>query len=117
MRGRLLLLYLAAFHGVNAISPDLLAGVPSKKAVYQGGTLPGTQVPLTGSVDLTGLLKEAPVGQWRTLKVRLSCLRDAGADVAAVDQPFGLKATGPVTIAFEAVRLASNEGDAVCPKG
>ena len=53
MRGRLLLLYLAAFHGVNAISPDLLAGVPSKKAVYQGGTLPGTQVPLTGSVDLT----------------------------------------------------------------
>lgn len=69
-----------------------------------------------GSVDLTALLKDAPLGEWRTLKVRLSCLREAGADVAAVDQPFGLNATGPVTIAFEAVRLASNEGDAVCPR-
>jgi hypothetical protein len=54
MRGRLALLYLAAFLGANAISPDLLAGVPSKKAVYQGGTLPGAKAPLAGSVDLTG---------------------------------------------------------------
>lgn len=54
MRGRLLLLYLTVFLGANAISPDLLAGVPSKKAVYQGGTLPGVKAPLTGSIDLTG---------------------------------------------------------------
>jgi len=54
MRGRLVWLYLAAFLGANAISPDLLAGVPSKKAVYQGGTLPGAKAPITGSIDLTG---------------------------------------------------------------
>lgn len=54
MRGRSFVLYLAAFLGANVISPDLLAGVPSEKAVYQGGTLPGVQAPLAGSVDLTG---------------------------------------------------------------
>jgi len=54
VRGRLFLLYLAAVVGANAISPELLAGVPSKKAVYQGGTLPGATAPITGSIDLTG---------------------------------------------------------------
>lgn len=54
MCGRNLLIYLAALLSANAISPVLLAGVPSKKAVYQGGTLPGIKIPVTGSVDLTG---------------------------------------------------------------
>jgi beta-glucosidase len=111
-------------HAVIVAAPvDLTRQTNGEMAVgfrYRLDRRPEGTVRLTlgaGSVDLTGLLKDAPFGQWRTLKVRLSCLRDAGADVAAVDQPFGLKSTGPVTIAFEAVRLASNEGDAVCPKG
>ncbi|NBB52490.1 1,4-beta-D-glucan glucohydrolase [Rhizobium sp. CRIBSB] len=68
-----------------------------------------------GAVDVTSIFQAAPVGEWRTLKVRLSCLRDAGAVIAAVDQPWGLRSTGRLSLAVEDVRLASNEGDAVCP--
>lgn len=69
----------------------------------------------TGSVDVTSIFAAAPVGEWRTIKIRLSCLRDAGAVVAAVDQPWGLQSDGALTVAVEDIRLASNEGDTVCP--
>ncbi|MFN3879676.1 MAG: putative glycoside hydrolase, partial [Brevundimonas sp.] len=68
-----------------------------------------------GSVDITSLVNAAPVGEWRTLKVRLSCLRDTGADLAAVDQPWGLRTAADFAVTVEDIRLASNEGDAVCP--
>lgn len=68
-----------------------------------------------GSVDISSLIAAAPVGEWRTLKVRLSCLRDAGADIAAVDQPWGLRTNADFAVTVEDIRLASNEGDAVCP--
>lgn len=68
-----------------------------------------------GRVDLTSLFKAAPLGEWREVKVRLSCLRDAGTDVGAVDQPWGLAATGDLTVAVESIRLMPNAGDAVCP--
>jgi beta-glucosidase len=57
-----------------------------------------------------------PVGQWRAIKVRLSCFRDAGANVTAVEQPFGLISDAAFAITVEEVRLTSNEGDAVCLK-
>ena len=68
-----------------------------------------------GSVDISSLIAAAPVGEWRTLKVRLSCLRDRGADIAAVDQPWGLRTAADFAVTVEDIRLASNEGDAVCP--
>ncbi|NJC41221.1 beta-glucosidase [Brevundimonas alba] len=68
-----------------------------------------------GQVDLTPTLRAAPMGEWRTIKVRLSCFRDAGSDVAAIDRPFQLISTGALTISVSEVALASNEGDAVCP--
>jgi len=37
----------------NAISPALLAGVPSKKAVYRGGTLPDLKPSAQGEVSIT----------------------------------------------------------------
>jgi hypothetical protein len=37
----------------NATSPALLAGVPSKKAVYRGGTLPLPKPPAQGEVSVT----------------------------------------------------------------
>lgn len=37
----------------NATSPALLAGVPSKKAVYRGGTLPSPKPPAQGEVSVT----------------------------------------------------------------
>ena len=68
-----------------------------------------------GSVDVTSIFAAAPLGEWRTLKVRLSCLREAGAVVGAVDQPWGLQSAGSLTVAVEEILLASNEGDTVCP--
>ena len=66
-------------------------------------------------MDLTDLLNAAPPGEWRGLNVRLSCLAQAGADVAAVDRPWGLISTGAATISVETIRLQPNDGQAVCP--
>ena len=85
---------------------------------YRVDVRPTGPVQLTlglGAVDVTSILQAAPLGEWRTMKVRLSCLRDAGAVIAAVDQPWGLRAMGRLSLAVEDIRLASNEGDAVCP--
>ncbi|WP_242077036.1 glycoside hydrolase family 3 protein [Brevundimonas diminuta] len=85
---------------------------------YRVDTRPKGAVFLTlgaGSVDISSLINAVPVGEWRTLKVRLSCLRDRGADIAAVDQPWGLRANADFAVTVEDIRLASNEGDAVCP--
>jgi len=70
-----------------------------------------------GLVDITSILAAAPRGEWRQMKVRLSCLRDAGADMSAVSQPFVLTAEGPLSLAVESIRLEANEADAVCPAG
>ncbi len=85
---------------------------------YRVDTPPAGPVALgvgAGPVDVTDLFRAAPVGQWRSLKVRLSCFRDAGADVSAVDQPFNLSTDAAFAVTVEDIRLASNEGDAVCP--
>lgn len=108
-------------HAVIAASPvDLTRQSNGEMAIafrYRIDAAPRGPVFLTlgsGAVDVSGLLRGA-TGEWRTLKVRLSCLRDRGADIAAVDQPWGLRTAAPFVVAVEDVRLASNEGDAVCP--
>jgi hypothetical protein len=45
--------FLLAVSLANAISPALLAGVPSNKAVYRGGTLPLLKPPAEGEVLVT----------------------------------------------------------------
>ncbi|UQV19783.1 exo 1,3/1,4-beta-D-glucan glucohydrolase [Brevundimonas albigilva] len=87
---------------------------------YRVDAAPQGPVRLTlgaGSVDVTRLLTARPVGEWATLKVRLSCLADHGADIAAVDQPWGLRTDAPFAVTVETIRLTPNEGDAVCPTG
>ncbi|MFJ6023489.1 glycoside hydrolase family 3 N-terminal domain-containing protein [Brevundimonas sp. NPDC092305] len=69
----------------------------------------------SAAVPITDLLAAAPTGEWRTMKVRLSCFRDAGANVASADVPFVLAATGALTITVEDIRLAPNNNDTVCP--
>ena len=66
-------------------------------------------------LDLTSILTGAPTGQWRTIKVRLSCFRDAGADLTSLERPFQLTTSGRLTLSVSEIRLASNEGDAICP--
>jgi beta-glucosidase len=68
-----------------------------------------------GGVDITDLLKGAPLGEWQTVKVRLSCFADAGASLDAVEIPFQLRAQEAVTLSVSEIRLGSNENDTICP--
>lgn len=67
------------------------------------------------TVDVTELFGAAPMGEWRTIKVRLSCFRDAGADLSAVERPFQLATGGAAAVSVSEIQLASNESDTVCP--
>lgn len=67
------------------------------------------------TLDVTELFGAAPPGEWRTIKVRLSCFRDAGADLSAVERPFQLATAGAAAVSVSEIRLASNESDTVCP--
>ncbi|MDZ4363576.1 exo 1,3/1,4-beta-D-glucan glucohydrolase [Brevundimonas sp.] len=68
-----------------------------------------------GGVDITDLLKGAPLDEWQTVKVRLSCFSDAGASLDAVEIPFQLRAEDAVTLSVSEIRLGSNENDTICP--
>jgi beta-glucosidase len=65
------------------------------------------------SVDVSRLLPMP--GEVATLKVKLSCLRAAGADLAAVTEPVVLSTSGAAAVTILDLRITSNTGDAVCP--
>ena len=67
------------------------------------------------SVPLDKVLDAAPVGEWRTLKVRLSCFRRDGEDLMAVTAPVWIDATAGLALSVAELRLAPNQNDAVCP--
>lgn len=66
-------------------------------------------------VDITQYLKSAPAGEPRTLEVKLSCFAGHGADMSRIDQPFIVTTAGKLALTLRDVRLATNEGKAVCP--
>ncbi|OYW30543.1 MAG: 1,4-beta-D-glucan glucohydrolase [Caulobacter sp. 12-67-6] len=66
-------------------------------------------------VDVTSTFSSAKIGEWRTAKIKLSCFMAKGANMEHVSSPFALSTTGRFALAFTDIRLASNEGDAVCP--
>lgn len=66
-------------------------------------------------VDVTSTFSSAKIGEWRTAKIKLSCFMAKGANMEHVSSPFVLSTTGRFALAFTDIRLASNEGDAVCP--
>jgi hypothetical protein len=67
-------------------------------------------------IDIAPLLAAARPGAWTRHKIRLSCFAPRGADMRNVESPFGLAVGGPFEIAIADIRLASNEGDAICPQ-
>ncbi|HZR36881.1 MAG TPA: exo 1,3/1,4-beta-D-glucan glucohydrolase [Nevskia sp.] len=67
------------------------------------------------AVDLAPTLNGVALGEWHTLKVKLACLRDAGADVARVMEPFALSTAGSLRLSLSSVQLASDPAGAVCP--
>jgi beta-glucosidase len=73
-------------------------------------------MPCRGSVDLKETLAGLAPGEWHTLRVPLSCLAAAGADMTRIDSPFGLATTGELSLAFSDVRLVpGDDGPTICP--
>ena len=72
-----------------------------------------------GALDVTTLLTankaNAQDADWRTSKIKLSCFQDAGADMSKVSSPFSLSTGGALSLAISDLRLAPDEGDAICP--
>jgi beta-glucosidase len=66
-------------------------------------------------LDVGPLMAAAPTGEWRRLKIRLACFREAGANVASVSEPFRLSAAAPLVVSLETVRLTTDPAGAVCP--
>ena len=69
-----------------------------------------------GWLDIAPLLRAAPPGVWTRHKIRLNCFAPRGADLRAVEVPFGLATSGRLEAAVAEINLASNEGDASCPQ-
>jgi beta-glucosidase len=69
------------------------------------------------SLDATGLFAKAADGGWRTVKVKLSCFRARGADMSRVSTPIEITTSGRLALSISELKLAANDGDAVCPEG
>ena len=84
----------------------------------RGGAAPTGPVLLslgeTGrGVDLAPAI--AAAGGGGTIKVRLSCLRDHGADITHVASPFRLTTASPLTLTVTTMTLSSGPEGAICP--
>jgi beta-glucosidase len=68
-----------------------------------------------GAIDFTPVLAQGTPGQWRTIKVKLSCFREAGADVGRVAEPFSLRTAGHLRLTVTTIQLSSDPAGAICP--
>jgi beta-glucosidase len=57
------------------------------------------------AVPITGLLRSAPAGEWRTMTLPLGCF--SGLDAAKLSSPFILETAGQLGIAISDVRILS----------
>ncbi|HEV2865413.1 MAG TPA: glycoside hydrolase family 3 C-terminal domain-containing protein, partial [Allosphingosinicella sp.] len=58
-------------------------------------------------LPITGALRTAPAGEWRTLIVPLRCFARGGVTMTGVARPFALRSAGPLRLAVSDVRLGS----------
>jgi beta-glucosidase len=52
---------------------------------------------------------------WQALKIRLSCFRDAGVTLKAIEAPFVLRTAGHLGITLRTLKLVSDPAGAICP--
>jgi beta-glucosidase len=72
--------------------------------------------PCSGALDVTEPLRALPAGEWSTLRFRLRCFADAGADMTRIDTPFLIATDGSLALRFADVKLVSAAaGEASCP--
>jgi beta-glucosidase len=67
-----------------------------------------------GRTPVTASLKAAPLGEWRSLAVPLSCFAKGGADLKRIDTPFLLEAAGAFSVSISDVRIARSEPTTAC---
>ena len=97
-------------------------GEASLEMRYRLDEAPGGRVELaqacgpgcTAALDLGPTLRAAPPGAWRSLKVRLSCFREAGANLQRVDTPFSILSRGSLRLTLGEVRLTADPAGAAC---
>jgi beta-glucosidase len=69
---------------------------------------------IMGRVDVSKAL--APTGgQFKTLKIKLGCFRDAGADMKQIGVPFAISSEKALDLTYTSVKLMAVEGDGNCP--
>jgi beta-glucosidase len=72
--------------------------------------------PGNAALEVAHLLRAATaVDGWQTLKIRLSCFREAGTVLSAIDAPFALRTAGHLGLTLRTVRLVSDPAGAICP--
>lgn len=62
------------------------------------------------SLDVTRTFKAAPIGMWRELRMPLSCLTAAGANLKDVEVPFALATDGRFEVTLADIRLEPQAG-------
>jgi beta-glucosidase len=99
-------------NGDLALSVDVIVLEPPTESVKLGM---GCGASCGGSLDVSALLKEMPVGEWKPLRVRLRCLAEAGVDMGRVETPIRIGTSGKLRLGIAAVELAPPDGMATCP--
>ncbi|RAK56887.1 glycoside hydrolase family 3 protein [Phenylobacterium deserti] len=69
----------------------------------------------TGKVSLDKVLADAPVGQWQTVRVKLSCVRSPLETLTEVTTPFAIQTSGQLKLSLGEAQLVPNQNNAICP--
>jgi len=67
-----------------------------------------------GALDLRPELLAGAPGQWRAVKIKLACFRQAGADLTNVGRPFSVETAGRLSLSLRSVALATDPAGSVC---
>lgn len=68
-------------------------------------------------LDFTNELRATPAGQWHTLTYSFACFADRGADLANLQAPLAIEASGHVALQIGEVRLVTRKGPPHCGAG
>ena len=68
----------------------------------------------SGTVDITSMVRALPVNTESTIRVRLRCFADRGADTTNIDVPFQISTEGDLALSVSDVRLVP-VADQECP--
>ena len=93
---------LASQQGYLVIDAQLVTAPTSNVALRMD-----CEYPCAGEVDLTRVLKEAPLSQWQMLAIPLSCFVERGADLSKLSSPAVLVTDGTLKLRISEVALRS----------